>query len=168
MLLNKHINSFFELWKDHEIDLIDGRIKSKILLEKLPFHNDFELHGRALLHYFYSWRPRLSLSPSSSSYYKLRAALSGRPTHMVSRESHRGILTIKGLVTQKHGTCCNWGRFCVWVEHRWDPWIRFSTTHFLCQCSSWKSGCMRESRTIMTSWWTTSRWLWVLGMNKCR
>ena len=62
-----------------------------MLLEKLPSHKDFELHGRALLHYFYSWRPRLSLSPSSSSYYKLRAPLSGRPTHMVSRESHRGI-----------------------------------------------------------------------------
>ena len=143
--------------------------KVKNIVEKLPFHKDFELHGRALLHYFYSWRPWLSLSPSSSSYYKLRAALSGRPTHMVSRESHRGILTIKGLVTQKHGTGCNWARFCVRVEHRWGPHgLDFQLHTILCQCSSWKSGCMRESKTTMTSWWTTSRWLWVLGMKDCR
>ena len=66
-------------------EMADLAIENAKLLEKLPFHKDFELHGTALLHYFYSWRPRLSLSPSSSSYYKLRAALSGRPTHMVSR-----------------------------------------------------------------------------------
>ena len=79
-----------------------------MLLEKLPFHKDFELHGTALLHYFYSWRPRLSLSPSSSSYYKLRAALSVRPTHITwSQENLTEGLTTKGLVTQKNGTGCN-------------------------------------------------------------
>ena len=168
MLLNKHKNNFWAMkgaWD--RLDRRENKVKkycwrnchsAKILNSMAERCCTISIPGVPGFHF----RPVLA----ATTNFEQRSR-DGR--HTWSQENLTEGLTIKGLVTQKHGTGCNWGRFCVRVEHRWGPHgLDFQLHTILCQCSSWKSGCMRESKTTMTSWWTTSRWLWVLGMKDCR